>query len=105
MTKDKPYFSLEGLAFQTPGDPVEITVNTRAAMAVLEAIARKREPPSDPMVALAYLEDAYPYLEPECDAFRIALGLRDITDEDYRQRLAIRAYNTLADVLSGRGRR
>ena len=31
-----PYFSLQGAAFQTPGDDNEVTLNTRAAMKAVE---------------------------------------------------------------------
>ena len=101
---DTPYFKLDGLDFQTPGEHIETVINTKAAMSVLESVARNRQPSSDPMEALRYLEDTYPRLEPLCDGFRIALGLHEFADEDHRLRRAIRAYNTLADALSGRPR-
>jgi hypothetical protein len=100
-----PYFTFDGLCFQTPGDAIEITINTAAAMQVLEDVARNREPRSDPMLALALLEDTHPKLEADCDAFRIALSLKDAADERHRLKLAIRAYNALADRLSGRAKR
>ncbi len=99
-----PYFSLDGLAFQTPGDAIEITINTAAAMQVLEDVARNREPRSDPMLALALLEDTHSKLEADCDAFRVALSLKEPAEERHRLKLAIRAYNALADRLSGKAK-
>ena len=54
------------------------------------------------MQALGYLEDQNPKLEPYCDEMRIAFPLDDFDDADIRKLMVIKAYNGIADRISGR---
>jgi hypothetical protein len=102
MSNNNPYFRFAGMAFQTPGDDVETTANTCKAMNILQAFVTNGGSQAEAMQALGYLEDQNPKLETYCDAMRIAFLLDDFDDADAKRRMAIRAYNGIADRLSGR---
>lgn len=101
MNSSNPYFSLSGLAFQTPGDDTESGVNTRLAMNRIHAFVMTGGSQRDAMEALAYLEDKYPKLEACCDHMRIAFLLDDFESGEEKQRIARKAYNCLVDRLNG----
>jgi len=98
--RKNPYFSLDGLSFQTPGSGIEQSINLQSAMARICAFATKGEAPQDAMEALAWLEDKYTKLQPCCDHMRIAFLLDDFDDCEQKRRIAIRAYNCLVDRLN-----
>lgn len=102
MSKQNPYFSFEGMAFRTTGDDVETDMNTHKAMEILRKFVTKGSGQPEAMQALGYLEDQNPKLERYCDEMRIAFLLDDFDDADAKKRLAIEAYNGIADRLSGR---
>ena len=102
MSKQNPYFSFEGMAFKTPGDDDETAANTGKAMDILRRFVADGGSQSEAMQALAYLEDQNPKLERYCDEMRIAFLLDDFDDADIKKRMAIKAYNGIADRLSGR---
>jgi hypothetical protein len=102
MSKQNPYFSFEGMAFRTTGDDVETDMNIHKAMEILRNFVTEGSGQSEAMQALGYLEDQNPKLERYCDEMRIAFLLDDFDDAEAKKRLAIKAYNGIADRLSGR---
>lgn len=101
MSKSTPYFSFNGLAFQTPGDEVERHMNLKIAMARLERYVLGKGQQDEAMTALAFIEDLRPSLESLCDDIRIAFLLDDFEDYDLKQRFIRRAYNRIVDRLNG----
>lgn len=98
----KPYFSLDGMPFQTPGSPVERDINLQAAMERVYNYAFKGGEAEQAQFALAFLEDQVPSLERFCDDMRATFFLDDFMDNDLKKKICIRAYNNMADRLSGR---
>ncbi len=102
MSKQNPYFSFDGMAFKTSGDDEETAANMQKAMAILRSFVTDGGSQAEAMQALGYLEDQNPKLERYCDEMRIAFLLDDFDDADIKKRMAIKAYNGIADRLSGR---
>jgi hypothetical protein len=57
---DQPYFSLNNLAFQTPGSDIETRLNRDKAFEVLKAYVHGNGNSQDAAFALKYLSDNYP---------------------------------------------
>ena len=101
MSKTSPYFSMNGLAFQTSGDTLECELNFKATMQKLEAYVLSRGSQDEAMTALAFLEDMYPSIEQFCDDIRITFILDDYSDSELKARVSRRAYNRIVDRLNG----
>lgn len=102
MSKTSPYFSMNGLAFQTSGDALESELNVEAAMQKLETYVLAKGNQDEAMTALAFLEDMHPSLEAFCDDIRITFILDDCVDSELKARVSRRAYNRIVDRLNGR---
>ncbi len=100
---DTPFFSFSGLAFKTPGDEAEESMNIQIAMEKLRQFAMNRSDQEAAATALAFLERKFPQLKPLADQMRFALSWDDFDPSDQKRKLAVRAYNDLADRLNGNG--
>lgn len=95
-----PYFSFSGLAFQTPGEPIEYGIDLRSAMKALRLFVLGNGNQDEVMAALAHIEDRRPDLEEFCDDIRITFILDDCADYELKQRQLHRAYNRIVNRLN-----
>jgi hypothetical protein len=96
-----PYFSLEGLYFQTAGDSNELFINVQKAMDVLRHYALYGGQWDEAMTALAFLEEVRPELQTMCDEMRVTFLIDDNDHGNPKIRLARKAYNRMVDRLNG----
>jgi hypothetical protein len=99
---NSPYFSLAGMAFQTPGSEAEGRINVCRAMSIIKAYVTGRESQEDVPLALEFLASQSPKLEPFIKDIQATFLLDDFLDAEIKRAIGIRAYNGIADRLSGR---
>ena len=98
----KPYFSMEGMAFQPNGTDIELQVNISAAMECIHAYCFKGGSGQEAQFALGFIEDHCPKVEKFCDEIRVTFFLDDFIDHERKRSICTRAYNALINRLNGK---
>lgn len=97
-----PFFSTEGMAFQTNGSDMEAQANIKMAMEKVYDYAFKGGDPAEAQFALAYLEDNVEKISRFCDDLRTTFFLDDFQDSELKRKICVRAYNNIVDRLNGK---
>ena len=97
----KPYFSLEGLFFQTPGTPIEGRINTQKAMQDLREYVLGQGQADLALIAIHYLEETYPSVKIYTGQFRQAFQYDDFIDSEVRDGIMRKAYNGIVKRING----
>ena len=98
-----PYFSMEGMCFQTPGSDIEAEINVKKAMDFVRAYVMGAGNPEDAGEALDYLEGRYGKIKTFTAEIRSTFALDDFVDQELRDRICRRAYNRICARLEGVG--
>lgn len=94
-----PYFSMDGMAFQTTGSDIESRINTRMALKALESFIYGRTDMREAEEALRYLAGVYDKLAPFCQDYMRAFYYDCAVDQEMIRRICTPAYNSIVRRL------
>lgn len=92
----------DNLAFQPKGTSEEARRKVENAIAVIRSYCAGEGYERDVQQALAYIEDHCPKTEQICDEIRTTFLIDGATHGEMKERIAVRAFNKLANRLNGK---